>query len=435
MTNPPAGTGNPGLLRSAVVYGASNLLQRVFPLLLLPVLSYYLTTADVGMIALFTAAVGVATPLVGINIPYAVRRRFFDPDREMLPAYLANCLGLLGAGTAIGVAAALALGGGLSRVAGLPVGWLAGAVLLAGLQEFLMVPLTLWQVELQPTRYARVQVAKAALLAGVTALLVIPLSLGWQGATWGMLATAVAFAVGVGVPALDSRLSWRFDPASIRHAVRYGGGLIPHTLGTMGIKSVDRFMIAYYASASENGLYWVGTQVGMAVSLAADGFNRAWSPWLYANLSRNQVAADRRIVRLAYLYFGGIAAAGVLVWLAAPLVLRYLLAAEFHPAGQYVGWIALGLVFNGMYLVIAGVVFYSGRTLLVSGITIGTAIVSVALMFLLVPGRGAMGAAQAGAAAFGLKFVLTWVAASRVRPLPWFEFPRRRAEPEGTGDE
>lgn len=422
MSGAPAGAAGPGLLRSAAVYGASNLLQRVIPLLLLPVLSFYLTTADVGMIAVFTAAVGVATPLVSLNVAYAVRRRYFDPDRERLAAYLANVLGVLAAGTAIVLAAVLALGGTLSRLAGLPVGWLAGAVLLAGLQEFLMVPLTLWQVELQPARYARVQVAKSAVLAAVTALLVIALTMGWRGATWAMLLTAGLFALVVGVPALAPRLDWRWDREGLRHAVRYGGGLIPHTLGTMGIRSVDRFLIAYYASASENGLYWVGTQIAMAVSLVADGFNRAWSPWLYAGLAENQPSIDRRIVRLAYLYFGGIALAGLVIWLVAPLAIRLLLAAEFHAAGRYVGWVVLGLVFNGMYLVIAGVVFYAGRTLVVSAITVGTAVASVLLMFVLVPRQGAMGAAQAGAAAFFLKFLLTWLAAARVRPLPWLRF-------------
>ncbi len=423
MSGAPGGTSGPGLLRSATVYGASNLLQRVIPLVLLPVLSYYLSAADVGMIAVFSATVGIATPFVGLNLPYAVRRRYFDPDREALPGYLANCLGLLAAGTAIVLALVLALGGPVSGAAGLPLGWLAGAVVVAGLQEFLNVPLTLWQVEMQPGRYARVQVAKSAVLAGLTAVLVIPLGLGWTGATGAMVITAAVFALAVGVPALAPRLSWRYEPGSLRHAVRYGGGLIPHTLGTLGIRSVDRFVIAYYATATENGLYWVSTQVAMAVSLVADGFNRAWSPWLYAALAENDPGADRRVVRYSYLYFAGIGAAGVVVWLLAPPVIRMLLAAEFHAAGRFVGWVVLGLAFNGMYLVIAGVVFYSGRTLVVSAITVASAAVSLALMLVLVPRQGAMGAAQAAAAAFFLKFVLTWMAAGRVRPLPWLGRP------------
>lgn len=416
---PPAAQASPGLLRSAAVYGGSNVLQRVIPLLILPVLTYYLSTSDVGMIAVFTAAVGIATPLVGVNISYAVRRRYFDADGDGFAIYLANGLGLLAAGTVVLLAAVVTIGGPITRVTGLPVGWLAAAVVLAALQEFLQVPLTIFQVERQPVRYARVQVTKSAVAAGLTAILVIALAAGWHGAVVAMLLTAALVALLVGVPALASRITWRYDTGSMRHALRYGGGLIPHTLGTMGIRSIDRFMIAYYSTASENGLYSVGAQVGLAVSLVADGFNRAWSPWLYAGLAENDPATDRRIVRLAYTYFAAIAGVAALVWLAGPLVVRLILAREFHPAGRFVGWVVLGLAFNGMYLVIAGMVFYSGKTLIVSAITICSATLSVAFMFLLVPRSGAMGAAQATALAFFLKFVLTWIAANRLRPMPW----------------
>lgn len=426
MSGPvPGAATRPGLLRSAAMYGGSNVLQRVIPLLLVPVLTYYLSTADFGMIAVFFAAVGIATPLVGVNTAYAVRRRFFDPDPERFPVYLANCLGVLAAGTATLLAVVLALGGPIGRISGLPIGWLALAVVLAGLQEFLQVPLTLWQVERAPARYARVQVAKSAVDAALTAVLVIALARGWQGSVSATLITAAAFALGVGVPALARRVTWRYDPGSVGHALRYGGGLIPHTLGTMGLRSIDRFLIAYYATAAENGLYSVGSQVGLAVSLVADGFNRAWSPWLYAGLAENDPATDRRIVRLMYVYWAGIAAVAAVVWIAGPAVIRLLLAPSFHAAGQYVGWVVLGLAFNGMYLVISGVVFYSGQTLIVSGITILTALVSVLLMLLLVPRSGAMGAAQAGAAALALKFGLTWVAAGRVRSLPWLPMTPR----------
>jgi O-antigen/teichoic acid export membrane protein len=408
-----------GFLRAAAVYGASSLLQRLIPLVVLPVLSYYLTAADAGRIAVFTAAAGIAGPFVGLNLPYAVRRRHFDPDREGLARYLANGLGMLGAGTVAAVAVALVAGLVMGELWGLSPLWLVAAVLVAGLQELLAVTLTLWQVEFQPARYARVQVAKSALLAGLTALLVIPFGLGWEGAAGAVLVTGLVLALAVALPALAPRLSWRYDPEGLGHALRYGGGLIPHTLGTLGVRSVDRLVIAHYATASETGLYWVGTQIGLAVSLVADGFNRAWSPWLYAGLAVADAETDRRIVRHAYGYFAAIAVVAVLVWLAAPPVIRLVLAPPFHAAAGFVGWVVVGLAFNGMYLVIAGVIFYAGRTTVVSAITVGTALVSVALMFLLVPRSGAIGAAQAGAVGFGLKFALTWAAAARVHPLPW----------------
>jgi O-antigen/teichoic acid export membrane protein len=415
---PAGGRRGPGLFRSATVYGASNILQRAVPVLLLPVLTFYLSAADVGLIAVFTAAVGLATPFVGVNVPYAIRRRYFDRDREF-PPYVASCLVILAVGTTASVLVVRVLGQPLALASGLPVGWLAAAVLVAGLQEFLMVPLTIWQVEQQPGRYAWVQFWRSILVAALTALFVIVFAGGWRGAAAAMLVAAVALAAAVGVPALRPWVAPRFDRADLRHAFRYGVGLVPHTLGTMGIRSIDRFVVAYYAGAAANGLYWVGYQVGFVISLVADAVNRAWTPWLYAKLTENSTATDRRIVRLTYGYFAGIAACAVLLSIVAPFVIQVALAPEFHGSEAFVWWIAVGFAFNGMYAAVAGFVFYSGRTMILSWITGASAIVSLVLNLALVPRYGAIGAAQAAAAAFFLKFVLTWAAAGRVRPMPW----------------
>jgi len=408
-----------GLLHAASVYGASNVLERLIPVLLLPVLTYYLTPADVGMLALFTAATNLIGLFVGLNVSYAVRRRYFDAARERFPRYVGNCLGIIVAGLVIAVIVVAVADGPLARLAGLPTRWLVAAAVLAASQECLMLPLTIWQVERQPSRYARVQVGRSAVVALLTALFVIQFGLGWQGAAAAQLVTAGGFVAFVGVPVLRKRIELHYERDDVSHALRFGGGLIPHTLGTLAMRTADRFVISYYLGASENGLYSVGYQVGFAVAVAADAFNRAWSPWLYAGLSENSAATDRRIVRMTYAYFAGIAAFTVLLSIAAPPVMRRVLAPEFQSAGRFVWWIALGFAFNGMYTVVSGVIFYAQRTLVISWITGVSSIVNIVLNFVLVPRYGAIGSAQATALAFLLRFLLTWAAGQRLRPLPW----------------
>lgn len=411
--------GRPGLLRSATVYGAAGILDRIIPALILPVLTFYLTSADVGMFAIFTAVSAIAAPLVGLNVAYVVRRRYFDADRTHFPAYLTGCVWIVAAGALGGVLVAVVGGAPLARLTGLTPLWLAAAIVLAASHELLSIPLTLWQVEHQPRRFAVAQVVRTALVAGLTVLLVIGVGLGWQGAAAANLIVTLTFAIGVIVTMLRPRMGRRVEMGSVLDAVRYGSGLIAHRLGSLGLRSADRVIIAYYVGASETGLYFAAVQIGLAISVVAEGFNRAWSPWLYGRLAERREEGDRRIVRLTYAYFAGIATLALVLTLVAPPVIRLVLAPEFHGAARFVGWIAIGAALNAMYLPIAGVVFFAERTLVISWITGVSVIVAVALNLLLVPWQGAMGAAQAGAAALFLKFLLTWVAAQRTRPLPW----------------
>ena len=110
--------GKPGLLKSATVYGTANVVERIIPVVLVPFLTYYLSAADAGMIAVFQAVAGVATPLVGVNVSYAVRRRYFDEDPPGFASYLGGCLWIIGACTVAGLAVAV---GGLAVL----IMWLA----------------------------------------------------------------------------------------------------------------------------------------------------------------------------------------------------------------------------------------------------------------------------------------------------------------------
>jgi O-antigen/teichoic acid export membrane protein len=408
----------PGLLKTATVYGVANVLERLIPVVLLPVLTFYLTAADAGMIAVFQAAASVATPIVGVNVSYAVRRRYFDEDQSRFPSYLAGCLWIIAGCTTAGLLLAVIGGMQIAELTGLPAVWLAAAVIFAGSQELLSVPLTLWQVEHRAGRYAAVQLGRAAGIAALTVLFIVSFGLGWRGFATATLVVTGALAIGVAFSLLP-RIDRRVGRDQLLNAFGYGATLIPHRLGALGVRNLDRFVIAYYVGASQNGLYWAAFQVGLAITVVADAFNRAWSPWLYAGLAERNVTTDRRIVRLTYLYFAGMIALGAVLVLVGPWAIRVVLAPEFHGAGRFVGWLVVGFVFNAMYFAVAGIVFFAERTLVISWVTIATAAVGVGLSLLLVPRAGAMGAAQASAAALMLKFFLTWAVAQWARPLPW----------------
>jgi O-antigen/teichoic acid export membrane protein len=409
----------PGLLKSATVYGTANVIERLIPVLLLPVLTYYVSTSDAGMIAVFQAVASVAMPLVGVNVSFSVRRRYFDEDQSHFSTYLAGCFWIVVGCTAAGLLIVAASGSSLEPFTGLPPVWMAAAVVFAGAHELLFVPLTIWQVEHQARRYAMVQVGRAAGIAALTVLFVVVLGIGWRGYASATLLVTGAMAVAVAGAALLPRIDWRVRSAQIAHAFWYGASLIPHRLGTVGVRNLDRFVLAYYVGASETGLYWVAFQVGLAVAVVSDAYSRAWSPWLYSGLAERKGQTDRTIVRFTYRYFAAMALFGALIAAAGPTIIRLALAPEFHDAGRFVGWVVIGSVFNAMYLGVSGIVFFAERTLIISSVTIATTIAGLVLNLFMVPRYGAIGAAQAGALALLLKFLLTWGLAQWARPLPW----------------
>lgn len=407
------------LLRSTTVYGLSNVLERAIPFLLLPLLTRYLSAADFGKVAVFAAVVRIATPLVGLNTPSALRRRFFSVDDRALRSYLAGCILLLLGGLCSAASVTLLFGDALAALSELPEGWLLIALLQAAGQVLILLPLTLFQVEHRAKTYALIQIGRSAATALLTVLLVVVLGYAWRGALAALASTTLLSCLLVAVPVLVRRAAPHVERPALFHAFRYGASLIPHTLGALAVTTADRFFVTHYGGSAETGRYFVGYQIGFVISLAADAFTRAFSPWLFAGLEEGDPAVLRRIVRAIYGFFGAILAASLVISLLGPAIVRGLLAPEFAGAERYVAWIAVGFAFNGMYRVVAGFAFFAERTFALSAISVTTALLNLALNGLLVPRWGAVGAAQATAASFLVGFLLTFALARRTRTMPW----------------
>ena len=78
-------------------------------------------------------------------------------------------------------------------------------------------------------------------------------------------------------------------------------------IGSVAIANSDRLVVAGIAGLHEAGVYAAGMQLGMLVAVIADAVVKSVAPWMYASLGTRDAAVRARVVRLSYLYFGGIA--------------------------------------------------------------------------------------------------------------------------------
>jgi O-antigen/teichoic acid export membrane protein len=408
------------LFRAASIYGASNLLRQALPVLLVPVLTRHLSPADYGTMALFGVAVNVFTPLVGINIHGAINRRYFDRQRLDLPAYVYSCLVIVAAATAVVALLLWPFGSWAATVSELPLRWLWVALFVASGQMVSTALLALLQAAGKPIPYSIIQIARTTLVAAATVGLVVVFHQDWRGSVWAQALGAGIFAI-VGLIGFvqGEWLRPRFGKEHARHALAFGLPLIPHALSGVAIQAIDRLFVSHYAGLGQTGLYSLGYQLGMIIGLLEDSFDRAWQPWLFERLQDADDKAKRNIVRFTYGYFVVIAGGAILLGAIAPWLLSFVVSKQFHGASIHVVWIALGYAFNGMYKMVVGYIFYMERTALIGWLTLSAAAANIGLNWLLVPRFGAIGAAQATTGAFLVSFILTWIVAARVHPMPW----------------
>ncbi len=410
------------VIRSVLLFTATNALASGLPLLLLPVLTRVLSPEDYGLVAMYSVLLTALGALTGMSVHGAVGMRYFDRDAIDFPKYVGSCLLILVLTTGIVFILVALFERPLAALTSLPAKWLFIAVLASGMQFLLLTMLSIFQSAKRASMFGLFRIGQAAVDALLSLVLVVSFGLAWEGRLIGM---TVAISV-LGAISLVTLCYGRWVDLDIRldyvtNALKFGAPLVPHVVGGMLIAMADRLLITNFLDLASTGIYMVAIQIGLGVNLLADASNRAVSPWLIEAIKENRRQKNVVIATFCVIYFVALVLLALVVGVLAPLMLPLLVGQAFRGASSFVMLIALGQAFGGMYLAVSNLVFYRGKTAYLAAITISCGILNVALAYLLLRVEGLVGVAQAYAAAQLLMFLSVFVLSHRLHPLPWLD--------------
>jgi O-antigen/teichoic acid export membrane protein len=414
------------LASASAVYLISNLLNAAIPFALLPVLTRYLNPAEYGQVAMFQTVLGALGAFVGLGAAGAAGRKYFDEHLAQgdLRDFIASCMQILIASSLLCLLPAAYFHQVIGDWLGLEPTWIVWAIFVAACSVVLQIRLGQWQARQEPHKYAVLQIAQSGMNMLFSLLFVVLLLRGASGRISAQIwAAAAAALVSLAMLKRDRLLAlvvWR--PEYLREALAFGVPLIPHIAAAFVLNSIDRVVINKELGLSQTGIYMVAVQLAAGLSLVFDAMNRAYTPWLFDQLKDTGADRKKAIVRTTYVWFAIILTGAVVIAVSGPTLVRWIAGARYAAAGEVIGWLVLGQAFMGMYLLLTGYVLYSKRTGLLSAATVVSATINVALLLFLIRVLGMHGAAVAYCVAMGVRLVLTWCAAQRRHPMPWFSF-------------
>ncbi|MFC4386546.1 lipopolysaccharide biosynthesis protein [Gracilibacillus marinus] len=410
---------NSSLIRNSGIYTFANIINSAIPFFLLPILTVYLTPTDYGIVSMFGVLIGIVLPFMGLNSNASISRKFYDEDKDF-SVYLSTALYILVASSFAVLLIFLIFSDVISELSAFPQQYLL-IVVVAGLgNSLIQITLTLWRVREKPILFGIFQISQTIMNVSVSLLLVVGLSQGWQGRVNGQVIAILLFAIiGIIIVIKRERVGFTYNNAYAKDIVSYGVPLIPHALGAFLITMTDRIFITNMIGVGETGIYTVAYQIGMIIQLLQDSFNKAWIPYLFSNLKKGTDQIKVKIVKISYIYFILIIIITLLLSLLAPYIVDIFIGEAFVDSVQFIFWISLGFAFNGMYKMISGPIFYVKKTRILSFLTFVTAILNIIFNYWFIKWNGTLGAAQATTLSFFITFILSWILAQRVYPMPW----------------
>ncbi|MDX1349735.1 MAG: oligosaccharide flippase family protein [Putridiphycobacter sp.] len=401
-------------------YTAVNVINKGIPFLLIPILTHYLSPADMGVLTNIESLFVIVIALVGMNISTAVTRQYVKKEVS-LNSYIFTAFRVMLVSFAILTLLFSVFANYISEFTAIPINIIYFISVYALLDNVVEVLLALWRMKDKPFYYGLFRILRTIIELSISLVLVIGYKYDWFGRFLGIYISGIILSIiAISILAKNGIFNGKFSAKYRRHFLHFGVPLIPHTISGVLILYSDKLIITKMIGIEENGLYSVAFTIGMAISLLQNSFNQAWVPWLFKKLALNNKTEDKKLVRITYLYVLVMFGFVLLLWLLTPIIYMFI-DEDFASGMEVVVIIGLGFAFNGMYKMMVNYLFYAEKTNIISIITICLAAFNIALSIYLIPNYGILGPAYASAFTFFLQFIITWYISNKYHPMPWFK--------------
>ena len=388
------------LLNNSFLFAIGNFGSKIILLLLVPLYTYYLTTAEYGFADLVTTSTILLLPIVSANVFDAALRFTMDKE-ESQSQVLSNSVfvGVLGAIAAVSLYPLLSL-----------------LEIDQNMLNYTYVILLLQVFQNILSQFARgLGKIKVFAINGIWMTLVmsianiILLTHYDMGIAGYLLSIVIANAASIGYLIVALKI-WRFLDLShinkplVKTMLAYALPIIPNSIMWWLISASNRYFILGFLTASANGIYAVANKVPAILSLVTSIFTQSWQ---LSAIEEYESENKSEFYSKVFSYYSSLLFLGtssILVVL--KLFMASFIAPEYYEAWQSVPFLLLGVVFSSFSAFLGTNYLAAKETRGVFRTSVYGGLVSVVLNFWLIPYFGLIGAGVANMISFAIMWIL-----------------------------
>ena len=394
--------------KETLIYGTSTVLARLLNFCLVPFYTYYLVTAEYGVVATLFALIALLNVifLFGMDQSYL---RFASEAKNKTEVFQHCFYGLILHGSILGLIMWL-----LAKPIAAAVGIGAQHTYLLQLSVFIllldmlnMIPFTKLRLQRRAWYFAGVRTASIVVNVLGNVLFIAVFKKGVASIFWAnifaslmsllLLSPVVWEELRAGLP--------RFNAALEKQLILFAWPFVPSGLASLLVSVIDKPLLVQLVGLSEVGIYQANFKIGVFMMLIVSMFDQAWRPFFLAHAQEK----DAKQIFARVLTFFTAFSLWVLLGLSflMPDIIRSHIFGNFHLiAPQYWGGLSviplvlLGYFFYGMYINFMVGPVITKRTQVLMWITLLGAATSILVNIILVPRIGIVGAGWAVACSY-----------------------------------
>lgn len=418
------------LAKDSVIYGGGDAVTKIVAFITFPLLAVTLSPYVYGVLELVMTLVGVFGLLVGCGLNNAAQRYYWDVDTkaEERPAIVSSGLLVqIFIGVLILIFSILFLYVFWSEIQGLhlPLTWVAlvAAATLMILNQWLQYILDVLRLHFSPWRFVIISLLSRVVASVAGVIVVVYLGRGLDELL-SIEALVLFLVTPFALLSIRKDLTVKIEKKWVAELVSFGYPFIFVGLAYWLFGSMDRWMLAEYATTEEVGIYSISFRFASVVLFISTAFGQAWSPISiklkadYPEQYREIYAGVLLLVLFVMLFVGG----GLALF--SGELIGMIMSESYVGSALPMAILCFGVILQATQQVTAIGISLEKKTFLFARLAWVTALINFILNWALIPKFGAVGAAWATTISYMALTGSYLYYTQRLHPLPirWGDF-------------
>lgn len=376
------------MVRNGALFSIYSFFEKGCNFLMLIILAKFIAPDDYGRLSLFITVMTFFGYVVSLSTDGYLSVSFFRDSKQEFRRVFTAILSITFLTSHLLLLGILPFDTQLATYAKLPPALIYLAVIVAASRILLSILLNYLRVQERVGLYGVFACSNAMLYALMAVCMVVPLQLGWMGVVYAQVLVPALFAL----VAVGCFATWRlfdfsdFAWSRLRGMLFWSIPLIPHMAAIWLRQGADRYIIEANHDMASVGLFSFAITLTGIIIMVGTAFNNTFSVNIFQTLSSSLSAEEklttlrRQTRRITWVYILSTLLIALFICVIVPLALP-----------RYEGALPYFLILCGygflqcIYFQYCNYLFYYKRTRQLMYITFSTALLHVAINFLLTP--------------------------------------------------
>lgn len=418
------------LAKETFNYTFINILNKVIPFLLLPILTRILSKQDMGYYMLFQSIYQIFIPILTISLQQSVLINYYHLNQVEFKKYFSGTFYLLLLIFAITSGVTFILSDFIASKADFTAFGIRIIIPIVFFTYITDLRQSLWRNQRKSLLYGKFTVIMTVFQNSIGFLIVFFLKTGWEG-------MVVGYCIGFGIMSVVAFISFLkedlivFSKESIsryyKDSLRISVPIFLHRISSWLGSTVNNILIANKMGSRFTANFGIGSTFFIVCNVLFDALNKAYVPAINERFLDSSEKSAKALRKLTFYYYliVIIISAGAIIF--GYFTIDILFGKAYESTKVLILPTTLAACFNGLYKIHVNKIFFTKKTQFVTLITFSTALINVPLSLYLITNYGLMGAAYALLLVNVLYYVLALIISEYVIKMPQITINQEQA--------